>query len=102
VWVRTILDHFASRAIDDEASVRLARIALALHSRRDDLPARLDDLVADFFDGVPTDPFTGASFIYEVTVTGYRLASAGRLADDPPLTDAALRERGLVWELHRR
>lgn len=87
-----------------DAATRLARVALAVAEHRathGDFPASLDELKPMFADGVPLDPFTDAQFAYERTAAGVRIASMGRLADEPALDDATLRERCLVWELKR-
>jgi hypothetical protein len=94
----------AGRLCRADAQTRLARVALAVaehRATRADFPASLDDLKPLFPDGVPLDPCTDAPFVYEKTVTGVRIASPGRLPEDPPLDDATLRERCLVWELKR-
>ncbi len=94
----------AERLARTDAATRLARIALAAAEHRakhGDFPASLDDLAGAFPNGVPLDPFTDAPFVYEKTATGVRISSAGRLAAEPPLSDATLRERMLVWALRR-
>ncbi len=91
-----------ARRID--AAARLARVGMAVAEFRvkhGDFPASLDELRAAFADGVPTDPFTGAAFVYEKTPTGVRVASAGRGADDPLIQVTTPRMLGLVWELKR-
>jgi hypothetical protein len=87
-----------------DAASRLARVALAVaevRAKTGDFPASLDELKPMLADGVPLDPYTDAPFVYGKTATGVRIASAGRLAEDPPLADSELRERCLVWELKR-
>ena len=87
-----------------EAVTRLTRIALAAAEHRathGDFPASLGDLKWAFPDGVPLDPFSDGPFVYEKTATGVRISSAGRLAEDPAVDDATLRERCLVWDLQR-
>jgi hypothetical protein len=87
-----------------EAQTRLARIALAAaeyRAKHGDFPASLDELAPMFADGVPLDPYTDAPFVYERTATGVRIASAGRVADEPAVDVETLREKCLVWELKR-
>jgi len=87
-----------------DAEQRIARVALAVAEHRathGNFPASLDELKWAFPDGVPFDPFTDAPFVYEKTPTGVRIASAGRVADGPPIDEATRRERCLVWELKR-
>jgi hypothetical protein len=102
--VRKGMTKLMARVARTEAAQALARIALALAEHRATtgaFPSSLDELKPMFPDGVPLDPFTDAPFVYDNTATGVRLASAGRLGDGPPLEEATLRERCLVWELTR-
>jgi hypothetical protein len=87
-----------------EARVRLARIALAvasLRARTGALPKSLDDLAADFPQGVPDDPFTDAPFVFVSTDAGIRIASAGRIAGGNPIDDKDLVRDALLWEWKR-
>ncbi len=87
-----------------DAASRLARVALAVADRRartGQFPASLNELATDFSGDVPTDPFTGAPFVYERTDSGVRIASLGRLPEEIPHEEDERTERGLVWELHR-
>ena len=99
-----MLDKLADTLGRCDAMSRLGRIALAAAEYRathGDFPASLDELKPMFADGVPLDPFTDAPFVYERTATGVRIASRGRIADEPPPDDELLRERRLVWELKK-
>jgi hypothetical protein len=87
-----------------DAVARLARVGLAVVEHRGkhgDYPSSLDELKPAFPDGVPTDPFTDAPFVYEKTPTGARIATAGRAEGDPAVDATELRASGLVWELKR-
>lgn len=102
--VRRAIASWTSRAAWTEAVQGLARVALAAAEHRathGDFPASLDDLQPMFPDGVPTDVYTDAPFVYERTAPGARIASVGRLPEETPLDPATLRERCLVWELKR-
>ena len=93
-----------AHSIAVESCRRLARVALAAAEHRathGDFPASLDELAPMFPDGVPLDPFTDAPFVYERTATGVRIASQGRLDEEPAVDDAELRDRGMLWELKR-
>ena len=95
---------FVRKLGEVEAACRLARVALAAAEHRathGDFPASLDDLKPMFADGVPLDPFTDTPFVYEKTVTGVRIASLGRLANEDAIDEETLREKCLVWELKR-
>ena len=62
------------------AEMRAAQVALAVERCRlahGDLPARLEDLVPDYLDGVPLDPFDGAPLRYKRTEKGYVVYSIG-------------------------
>ena len=101
---KSMIGSFARTAVRTEAALRLARVALAVaehRARSGNFPASLDELKPMFADGVPLDPFTDSPFIYERTATGVRIASQGRLADETPLDEEALREKCLVWEFKR-
>lgn len=87
-----------------DAATRLARVALAVAEHRElrgDFPRTLDELDSHFPGGVPLDPFTDAPFLFEQTADGLRIASAGRVAGNPPLDDEELRDAILLWELKR-
>jgi hypothetical protein len=62
----------------DAATLRTAHAALAIERYRLDhgaLPETLDDLVPDYLDAVPEDPFDGAPIRYRRTEPGYVLYS---------------------------
>jgi hypothetical protein len=85
-----------------DATTRLARVCLALaerEARTGAFPATLDELATAFPDGVPLDPFTDAPFVYERTDPGVRVASLGRLTEDPAPQEDERHEQGLLWEL---
>jgi hypothetical protein len=102
--VASWLPRFAATLAKTDAACRLARIALAASEHRakhGDFPASLDELKDAFPDGVPTDPFTDAPFVYEKTATGVRIASVGRLVEHPLPAGETLPDGDLVWELKR-
>lgn len=87
-----------------DAALRLARVALAVKERHESSgrwPASLDELRDTFPDGPPLDPFTDASFVYDVRDGAVRIASTGRIAGDEPVSEADLQSHGLVWEFTR-
>jgi hypothetical protein len=68
------------RADSSQARASLAMTALALKRYgldRGSYPASLDELVPDYLDAVPVDPFTGKSLEYAVDGEGFLLRSAG-------------------------
>lgn len=95
----------ARKCAQADAALRLARVAIAVkecHETTAAEPASLDDLRGAFAgESVPQDPYTDAPFVYEVMDDRVRIASAGRLPGDDPVTEGELRERGLVWEFRR-
>jgi hypothetical protein len=97
--------HFLAAALTHlDAEIRLARVALAaaeFREERGELPASLDELRPRFDDGIPLDPFTGASFAYLRTADGVRVSSPGYLPEEPRSDQSSWRDRGLVWELQR-
>lgn len=98
------LDRIVHTLCRNEAATGLARIGLAAAEHRERhgaLAATLDDLRPYFPDGLPSDPFTDAPFLYERATDGVRIASLGRAPDEAAVSDADLREQGLVWELKR-
>ncbi len=69
-----------------QASLRTAVAALAIERHRQahgGLPESLDQLVPDYLDAVPTDPFTGDPMKYVKSADGYTVYSVGDdLTDD--------------------
>ena len=62
------------------AQLAIARTALHLESYWNDhnaFPGTLSELVPDYVEALPEDPFLGGELRYEKTPDGYRLASAG-------------------------
>ena len=87
-----------------DATMRLARIALAVTEQRETSgrwPASLDEVRDMFPGGVPLDPFTEAPFEYEVRADGARIASAGHFPDEPKRLESEIVEDGLVWNVLR-
>ena len=73
------------------AHVRAARAALAVERFRNKtgrLPAGLDDLVPQYLQPAPADPFTGGPIKYRQLAKGYVVYSVG-----PDLSDDGGRER---------
>ena len=87
-----------------DAVFRLARVALAVAERHEATgvwPASLDDVAGEFPDGLPVDPYTESDFVYELREGEVRIASVGRLPEDPAVDEETLRDLGLVWVLPR-
>jgi len=64
----------------ERAKIRLARAAIAVERYRlkhDALPGKLDDLVGEFLDAVPLDPFDGKALRYERRGEGFVVYSIG-------------------------
>jgi len=67
------------------AQLRAARAALAIQRYRlanDRLPDTLDDLVPDYLDAVPIDPFDGEQLRYKKLEVGFVVYSIGEDKDD--------------------
>jgi hypothetical protein len=100
-WVSglTNLSGMLLRADYSQARASLATTALALKRYgldRGSYPASLDELVPDFLEAVPLDPFTGESLEYAGEEDGFRLHSAGEdvKSDVPWEQDTVMR-----WEI---
>ena len=96
--------QMATKCARLDAALRLARIALAVKAQRETAgagPASIDAIVDAFPDGVPLDPFTDAPFEYDVRAGDVRIASAGRLPTDAPVSPGELDEQGLAWVFPR-
>ncbi len=82
----TLLPSFIRSTLSKQAHCRLARTALAVELYRNNhqgnLPAQLADLMPDYLDLVPTDPFSNSSVLYQRTTTGYRIYSVGEDGKD--------------------
>jgi hypothetical protein len=67
------LDSARSSSLRASALTRLLAIDLAIRgyeARHSAVPDRLDQLVPEFLDAVPADPFTGGPFVYRAAETG--------------------------------
>ena len=88
------MDGVSRPVARDEAWRGNARAALAVERYRlvhGVCPERLADLVPDYLDAVPMDPFDGEPLRYRRLETGYMVYSVGRnLVDD----GGAEKERG--------
>ena len=87
-----------------DATMRLARVALAVTERRETSgrwPATLDEIGDMFPDGVPLDPYTEAAFEYEAHESGARIASAGHFPGEPQRLESDIMEDGLSWNVLR-
>ncbi|HZM02897.1 MAG TPA: hypothetical protein VFC44_07720 [Candidatus Saccharimonadales bacterium] len=80
----TLLLPSISRLVESEAStqvsVQLAITALAIERfrlERGRLPDELKDLVPQYIDTIPTDPFDGALIRYQRLIRGYKIYSVG-------------------------
>ena len=78
-------------------ALRLYRIQ---HGR---YPDRLADLVPDFLDKLPTDPFSGGSYVYRKEGKGFIIYSLGNnMIDDAGTEDATHHETGdITWKSSR-
>ena len=69
-WIARLwgsLDEFAEKRLDDVARNRGIRLLIALklyHMKHGAIPPTLDNLVPEFIDAVPEDPFDGKPFRY--------------------------------------
>ncbi|MCE9637548.1 MAG: hypothetical protein K8T90_17750 [Planctomycetes bacterium] len=80
-----ISGHIPRRLARHEAEARLARIALAVKSRRETSgawPASLDAIRDMFPDGLPVEPYLGRPYAYEVGETTVRVALPDDAADE--------------------
>ena len=90
------LSGAAKRAIEADARHQLARAAVAVETYRAKTakwPARLDDLVPDYLDAVPMDPFDGKPMRMAAAQGAIVLYSVG-----PDLKD----ETGAAWHHEKR
>jgi hypothetical protein len=75
----------------NEADRHVTRIAVAIERfrlREGRLPSTLDELVPDFVDGLPTDPFGEGPLLYRVDATEYLVYSVGNnKVDDGGLSE---------------
>jgi hypothetical protein len=82
------LQPFAWSVVHDaegKTSLRLALTALAIERYRNQLeklPESIDEIVPDFLQELPEDPFTGVDLMYERRDKGYVLYSVGRDRED--------------------
>ena len=96
-----------------EAGAGIVRVALACKlyfQERGSYPEGLDDLVPEYFDELPKDPYTGESFIYKpLSEGGFVVYSVGLNGVDSggeprkkglslPDEDARLRDDIIWWE----
>ena len=68
-----------------EANIRGTLLVAAVEwyaTENDVFPTQLDDLVPNYLETLPVDPFTGESFSYDFTDTDYILYSAGADMED--------------------
>jgi hypothetical protein len=72
--------RFREKCDRGENAVRLVRTDVALHLyrlQRSSYPARLEDLVPQYLDSVPIDPFSEKALIYKPQTNSYLLYSVG-------------------------
>ena len=77
---RDAAEYFHTKRLRSEAEMRLLRtdIAIELFRRKNArIPAALDELVPQFLDAVPVDPFGGKAFVYRQRTNSYLLYSIG-------------------------
>lgn len=71
----------SKQIVDDLALVRAARVAVAIERFRRDhaerMPARLDDLIPDYLDAVPVDPYSGWPLLLRAEPRSYAVYSVG-------------------------
>jgi len=86
ICTTSYMGHVAEAFAVDEATRDAADAALAIEQFRrkhDRLPETLDELVPEFLDAVPIDPFDGKPLRYVVREDAYVIYSIGRdRADD--------------------
>jgi len=80
------LSRYISTELRNIAELKTAQAAIAVQRYRlakDELPDQLKDLVPDYLDSVPTDPFDGKELRYKKLETGFVVYSIGEnLSDD--------------------
>ena len=78
--------QFLSRELTDISKLRAAQVALAVQRYRlknEKLPDSLSNLVPEYFDSVPTDPFDGKELRYKKLDSGFVIYSIDKdLIDD--------------------
>ncbi len=70
-------------------------------SKHGEYPDSLDELVPEFLDAIPPDPFTGKPFVYKKRPDGegFIVYSVGpNLADDGGVSDRATGKDDIAWE----
>jgi len=73
-------ERLRARHLRDEAEVRLLRTAVAMELFRRKMgryPGKLGELIPEYLESVPADPFTGKSLFYRPTTNSYLLYSVG-------------------------
>ncbi len=85
---RTVVPEFGFIAVQAQRqmawleSARAALAALRCRAKRGRLPDRLQDLVPEFLDAVPPDPFNGESLLYRKEAAGFVIYSVGSNGKD--------------------
>jgi hypothetical protein len=79
--------HALQRQLDDRniAMLRLLAVESALiafHDRKGIYPSELAELMPDYITTIPCDPFTGGSFKYRQTPSGFIVYSPGPTGQD--------------------
>jgi len=71
----------SNRIVDDLSRIRAARVVVAIERYRRDhheaLPARLDDLVPEYLQAVPVDPYAGWPIRFRVEARSYAVYGLG-------------------------
>ncbi len=84
------------------AHIGLARTALAIERYRlvkGELPERLEELVGEYLEGVPIDPFDGKPIKYKRTQPGYVLWSIGEDGEDNGGVERDKEKRDQPWDV---
>ena len=95
---------FAKTQAVHEATMRLARVTLTLRQYElchRECPDALDELVPEYMDSVPLDPFSGEPLLYRPQEDGFLLYSIGRnLKDDGGRPDEF--DGDWIWPMKHR
>jgi len=84
-WLAPVVDRVAETDAHDTGLIRAARAGLAVERYRlatGELPPRLDDLVPEYLEAVPTDPVDGKQLRYKELDRGYVVYSIGPAGTD--------------------
>ena len=93
----SIIAQLTVESLIDTRCVTLAVAIARYHHLNNKLPSSLDDLVPDYIDSVPQDPFTGEKLMYNLDKEIYTVYSAGsnRLDDSGSIIPINNQEKAL-------